>query len=398
MEKTPKVLTDAEVRAVREPIARASTLPPKCYVSREWYEKEVDAIFFREWVCVGRADQVPNSGDFFTLDVVGEPIVVNRNSKGEVRAHINSCRHRGTTVAQGKGNCTVFRCPYHSWIYSLDGDLVRTPGRHRPMDDVENFSKSDYGLVPVRLESWGGFLFINFDPNAAPLLTWLGDLPNKLKNYKLEEMVCTRQIEFEVHSNWKLPIENFLEPYHIETVHGKHLNSNYPIEFTFQESEGPYQATYGLNALSQLSTFPTIKGLDSKEREGVFHYWLVPNVKLTVGRTYMKFFLFFPQGPDKHRLVCCWCFPQSTVEREDFEATVGPAYYARGTTGQRDGDWVDEIIGEDNAVLDRCQQGLRSRFARSGRFSTSEALVQNVANYILDKVLGPDNDRVADGE
>ena len=372
--------------AVRKPAKQASTLHPSCYTSQDWYDKEMRAIFLREWVCVGRVEQISKAGDFFTVDVVGEPLILVRNENGEFKAHVNSCRHRGATVAQGHGNLRMFRCPYHSWMYTLDGKLTSTPGRDKPMTDVEHFCKDDYGLISVRVDSWGGFLFVNFDAGAQPLSTWLGDLPEFLNNYKLDEMICTRSITMEVKANWKLPIDNFLEGYHIHTVHTKHMKVDYPQKWTRLQSDGPYIGHYLENSVARIAKLPLLDSLTDHERDGVMHMWLVPNVKLSVASSYMKFFLIFPVGPTKHRLVASYCFPRATTEMTDFEEIVGPNYYGRGTIGKRDGDWVDEIILEDNEVLERVQVGLASRFAISGRFAASEGLVHTMANYVLDRV------------
>src|SRR3569833_2997681 len=195
MDKNHALLTETEIAGVREPVTRAYTLPPLCYHSQEWFDKEMNAVFLREWVCVGRVEQVANPGDYFTMTIVNEPIIVVRTERGEVRAHLNSCRHRGATIAEGCGNAQSFRCPYHSWLYGLDGELKATPGREKPMDDpIENFSKKDWGLNSVRCETWGGFIFVCFDAKAAPLRDWLGGFPELLKNYKLDEMVRTHHV------------------------------------------------------------------------------------------------------------------------------------------------------------------------------------------------------------
>ena len=379
--------TAQAIEAVRKPLTQASTLPPGCYTTEEWYEREIEAIWLREWVCVGRADQIPKPGDFFTIDVVGEPLLINRTERGEIRAHINSCRHRGSAIAKGCGNVKLFRCPYHSWLYRLDGSLSGTPGRDKPMSDVENFKHEDHGLIDVKAGTWGGFIYVNLDPNALPFSTWLGDMPEFFKNYKLDEMLCTRSVSMEVKSNWKLQVDNFLEGYHIHTVHAKHMSHDYPQEWTsMAESRGPYTGHYLKNSLSRIGQLPIIEGLTEHQKNGVFHVWMAPNVKLSVTNTYMKFFMILPDGPARHRLIAHWCFPRTTIELPQFEEVVGPNYYGRGTIGKINGEWVDEIIIEDNDVLEQMQIGLSSRYAPSGRYATTEAQVHIFANYILDRM------------
>jgi len=157
----------------RRPTLEASTLPGACYTAEAWYRAEVERIFLREWLLVGRAEQIPDPGDYMTEAIVGETVLLVRGRDALIRAFSPSCRHRGTKIVSGHGNCRAFVCPYHRWTYALDGELVGTPD----MDPPKNFDKSKYGLLPIRLEIWEGFLFVNFDERARPLRDHLGDLP-----------------------------------------------------------------------------------------------------------------------------------------------------------------------------------------------------------------------------
>ena len=172
------------------------------------------------WNFIGRADHIPNPGDYFALEMVGIPVIVVRDDAGRLRAFVNSCRHRGTVLVEGEGNCRAFKCPYHSWVYALDGELLGAP----EMQKTSNFDCAQYPLVPVRLESWAGFLFINFDPKAEPLASYLGDLPANLAGHTGSDLVCTRRKVYELNCNWKLFAENAKESYHIATVHRKTIN------------------------------------------------------------------------------------------------------------------------------------------------------------------------------
>src|SRR3989304_1935599 len=113
---------------VRLPAMEAETLPAWCYTSQDFYDREVDRIFMKVWNFIGRADRIPNAGDYFTLEFVGVPIIVVRDAMGGLRAFSNSCRHRGTLLVEGEGTCKAFKCPYHSWVYSLEGELLSGPG------------------------------------------------------------------------------------------------------------------------------------------------------------------------------------------------------------------------------------------------------------------------------
>ncbi len=156
-------------QAVRRPLLDAETLPPWCYTSPDFYRREVERIFMKVWNFVGSIDQIPNPGDYFTLDFVGVPLVILRDGHGKLRAFANSCRHRGSELLSGSGNCKLIVCPYHSWTYDLAGKLRGAP----EMEKTHGFDKQDYSLVPIKLDTWGGFLFINFDEKSGPLKDYL---------------------------------------------------------------------------------------------------------------------------------------------------------------------------------------------------------------------------------
>jgi phenylpropionate dioxygenase-like ring-hydroxylating dioxygenase large terminal subunit len=176
--------------AVRRPLLEAETLPPACYTSEEFFKREVETIFMREWNFIGRADYIAKSGDYYTVDFVGVPLLVMRGADGHVRAFVNSCRHRGAKVAQGEGNARkAIKCPYHGWVYGLDGELLGCAG----MKATKNFDPADFPLLSVKTALWGGFIFINFDAEGESLESFLGDITTVFESYHLENMVCTQR-------------------------------------------------------------------------------------------------------------------------------------------------------------------------------------------------------------
>jgi choline monooxygenase len=306
-------------------------------------------------------------------------VVVVQDRDGAIRAHSAVCRHRAAVVVEGEGNCKAFQCPYHNWTYSLEGNLISTPGRPHPMDDVQDFDVEQYGLHPIRVEMWGGFLFITFNPDAAPLMTWLGDLPERTRNYKLNDMRETRRLTCEVACNWKISTENDIEEYHGETVHKKHRNPLSPPAWRLEETGGPYEVLYGVRNLSiqNTSILSEVDGLSQQEREGTFWFWIHPNMALNLNPSFMLYRLHFPLGPRKTQAVTAHCFPASAI--------------TDGDPGERDPDFYrlrDEILAEDLAIFPSVQRGAGSRFQRPGRYSPREEGAHRMANYALDRVLG----------
>src|ERR1051325_11721266 len=145
------------------PLTHASNLPSDCYTSPEWYEREFTNVFCTAWLCAGRVEQIPNAGDYFTTTVAGEHIAVLRGSDGNLHAVVPICRHRGALMLDGTGNCRTISCPYHGWTYRPSGELIGVGGRHQPMRDIVGFDKEANGLVTLRIETWAGFVFVNFN-------------------------------------------------------------------------------------------------------------------------------------------------------------------------------------------------------------------------------------------
>ena len=369
---------------VRLPLDRAETLPPWCYTSEEFYRREVETIFMKEWNFLGRVERIPNPGDYFTVDYVGVPLVIVRDKEGRVRAFANTCQHRGSAIVDGEGKCKVFVCPYHGWTYGLDGKLRNVSG----MEEAENFDKSEIGLKPVRLETWGGFIFVNLDEDAGDLSTFMGDLPDQMNSYGCENLVTTRRWQYDLACNWKIFFENAMEEYHIPMVHNKSI-SLLEVGHGLIETKGNWDAirekhagTRALLQEDQDKAFPHISTLDGPAAEGSHYIGIYPSTTLCATKDTLWWLELHPQGPHRTTLIVGTCFPKETVSRPDFEEKV-KYYYKR---------WEQSVV-EDNVISEIQHRGLNSPFAHSGRLSHLEPVVHILANWVLDRVL--DNRKTA---
>ena len=164
--RTPAPLSPDDIARIRAPFRGARLLPGQAYHDEDIFAWEQEEIFFRDWLAVGRAEEVPEPGSFLVRDVLGESVLLVRGRDDEVRAFYNVCRHRGTAVEEREcGKAVRFQCPYHAWIYDLDGSLVRA----KHTDDLDDFSLDTYGLAPIRCQTWQGFLFLCFaDESVTP--------------------------------------------------------------------------------------------------------------------------------------------------------------------------------------------------------------------------------------
>ena len=368
----------------RKPIEHASPLPPEVYFSQEWYDREVEMIFRKSWLVATREDEIPNPGDYVRIDIVDEPLMLVRGDDGTVRALSASCRHRGSELLAGRGNCKKISCPYHAWTYALDGRLLAAPS----MNDAEGFDKADYQLPSIRCESWAGFVFINFDANALPLLQSLGGLVDRLADYRMEEMVVTKKWENYFNANWKIWVENSREGYHVRTVHKPSLDRFYPGAVRTKFSAGGEPMVWAINSSDNENglyvprghTLPFVDGLSPEDNESthfIIHY---PHLLLNVPPDRITFHQYFPEGPEWTRITSWCCFPKSTVDRPDFEVEAAEKYYPS----------MDLFLEEDKGVCELVHRGIRGRLANVSRYSPSEErTVHEFANYVLDRVIGP---------
>jgi phenylpropionate dioxygenase-like ring-hydroxylating dioxygenase large terminal subunit len=379
---TPQNIFDPKhYEGVRKPLLEAETMPAFTYTSPDFYQREVERIWRKTWNFIGSADQIRNNGDYFTLNFAGVPTIVLRDHDSKIRAFANTCRHRGSELLEGKGNCKLIVCPYHSWTYDLSGNLRGTP----EMDKTLNFNKADYGLIPIAIDTWGNFLFINFDKSPEPLKKHLGDLPEKLAPYRLENMALARRKAFEMDCNWKLFVENAKESYHIGTVHRATINqyaSAKAAGYWVEKATGDYVVTFAqhegsMALLKGAKGFPTIESLEGRrEAGGTYAPLIYPSTYLACTIDCAWYLEMHPISACKTYMVHGALFPRDRLDRPDFEE-VAKNYYRR---------W-DVTIEEDILASVRQQRGMETPFAPSGRFSHREPLVHEIDNWILDRVI-----------
>ncbi len=198
-------------------LADNRTLPWSWYSDPAVLTLEQERIFGRSWQYAGRADQLAEAGSFLATRAGNLPIVVVRDRTRDLRGYVNVCRHRGSVICVGEGRRETLQCPYHAWTYGLDGTLLNAPRSDRE----PGFDPSELGLVPIRVEAWGPFVFANPDTEASPLVDVLGELPDLLRadGLDIETLVFSRRTESEYDANWKVCTENFLECYHCAVAH-----------------------------------------------------------------------------------------------------------------------------------------------------------------------------------
>lgn len=190
-------------------------IPVERYISQDYFDAEVEKMWRKTWQIACRAEELAEPGDYVVYDIVDDSILLTRTNAGEIKAYVNACLHRGTALCEGKGNTRAFRCPFHGFTWTLDGVLRWVPAQW----DFPHLNKQDFKLPEVKVDSWGGFIFINLDPDAAPLSDYLEVLPAHLDGEDLARRYKAAHVSQVVPCNWKVLQEAFIEGYHVSETH-----------------------------------------------------------------------------------------------------------------------------------------------------------------------------------
>jgi phenylpropionate dioxygenase-like ring-hydroxylating dioxygenase large terminal subunit len=360
-------------------------LAPACYVSEAFYALEVERIFRKDWLCVGRADEIPEPGDYMSLDLLGEPLVVVRGGDRLVRVMSRVCRHRGMPVVAGSGRARTLVCPYHAWTYGLDGRLLGAP----EMERTPCFDPATCRLPGLRTEIWEGFVFVSFDAEAVPLAPTLAGLAPVVRNHGLASLQTVRSIPFDMDCgwNWKLMCENFMEPYHHIGTHRKSLEPTVPARLAVTpDSDGPfsvvhmrYRAADGAVAGDGwgVPSLPPNERLTDEERGRVTLVHVYPLGLITLFVDHAEFYRTLPEGPGRVRLEKLICVSPAARSAPGFEA--GIEQIVQGFLPIRD---------EDVAICRGVQAGLASRLAEPGRLCHLEKPIWEFARWVDARVRG----------
>ncbi len=349
-------------------VANARTLHPDLYVSPEVLQVEKEQLFMREWLAVGRAERIPNAGDWFTVDIMEEPIIVVRDKEGVVRSMSAVCQHRAMQVCEGEGNSSTFKCPYHHWIYGQDGRLLGSPA----MERTDDFDKADFGLPPLAVEEWQGFIFVNFDLDAAPLAPTLERYTPFLTNFDLVNAVCPGTFTLEnLPWNWKVMFENFNDGYHANRLHQFVQDfcpsdmSGFPVPWDDDSNVVFRTAGYthidgGFNATHRviMEVFPD---LTEEERMRSTFALIPPVLCLGTAPDQCFFFLIRPTGPETIDVEIGYIFHPSALD--------DPLFNEKLTLSDAG---VQVFVEQDQDATTKVQKGLRSRYAPRGRYSWQE--------------------------
>lgn len=386
-------LLDVLAERASRPPEEARALPAALYTSQALYELEIERIWRRSWIHVGRVEELANAGDYIKKDIAGEPIVVTRGRDGEIRALSRVCKHRFMDILEGadkKGCAESFACPYHQWTYSSDGTLQSASF----MGESALFQreKDAIALTRFRVETWQGFVFVNLDPDAAPLSHTMDPVAANLGNYNLGQWRLVDRIEWgEVQANWKLVVDNGREAYHHIGTHLESLQPMWPahmVDFEPLETSDFFlarmfispEAADGQEDGHYLSPaiLPPAPGLTAFERSHTVVAGIYPGFILVPGPDVTLTLSFVPTGLKSHYLEIDLHAHQSALDDPDLAEKVAEVR-----------EWITQVNGEDAAAQVAVQNMLTSSRleADGGPLSHLEQAVRTFQRYLAKRLV-----------
>jgi Rieske 2Fe-2S family protein len=382
----------AAIEKTRTNLNEARHLPGFYYTSEEIFQREIDSIFMREWLCVGRVEEFEKPGDYHAMRIVGEPLVVCRGTDGELRAFRNLCQHRGVEVAVGQGNSKRFTCRYHAWSYATDGRLTGAPHNQ----NVSDFDFKSCRLPLIHIDTWGGYVFVNFDPDCRPLNACLDD--DGVRHFagflQPENTRTSDKFEFEVPCNWKFVPENLMDMYHVGVIHKTSFGAHFPVEdFRFNLTGHGYNAVYEAltmapNGVTLFEPMPWLAGKVTDKFACTT--WVRPTMNIFGRHDLIQPWVATPIDVNRTHITIYTQLPKAFFDTPGF-AEKNKIY----------ADFIRLVATEDEAMLESLQTGVRSKGFKPGPTVKLERAIHHLLNYYLDALLAEDEHaravRIKDG-
>jgi len=358
-------------------LGEATTLPADAYTDETVYDREVERLFRGQWLCAGRVDQVPAPGDYLSLDLLGEHLVVTHGLEGEIRVLSRICRHRAAEIVSGSGNGRSFQCPYHLWTYGLDGALVGAPH----MDDVPAFDPARCALPQIRSEIWEGWVFVNLDGAADPLGEALAPMSEMFAEYEMGALVAEETAVFDSPFNWKVLVDNFMEAYHHIATHRDTLEPIFPGALSHvPDNAGPYSVLvmppkaedHGDPPLPERS----IPGLSPEQQPGIVAAVVYPFHLFAPAGDTVAWYQLLPEAVDRFTLRIYLLMPKALRDASSDPETRAPMHGLLRTIHEQD-------IGACEAVM----AGLRTSDFDRGPLARLEKAIWEFNQWWCERML-----------
>jgi phenylpropionate dioxygenase-like ring-hydroxylating dioxygenase large terminal subunit len=364
------------LETARKPFENATAMPPGVYNSDVFLARELQHVFSKEWICVGRGDALKNPGDYITYELAGQPITILRHRDATLRAMSNVCLHRMSTLLQGKGNTRSIVCPYHAWTYNLDGKLRAAPF----MTETTGFCTSDYTLPRIRCCEWLGWIYVTLNADVAEVATTLAPLAEMIAPYESENYVELFREEHVWDTNWKVLAENFMESYHLPVCHSKTVGPHSKLK----EMEcPPGLAAFNYHWITKDASLflgnahPDNTRLQGHWRRTTALLAIYPSHLITLTPGYFWYLSLHPKAPGKVHMIFGGGFAP------EFAADPKVDEYVTALK-----TLLDEVNVEDRACTEKVYRGLNASLAKPGHLSYLERPIYDFMQYMAERTAG----------
>ena len=363
---------------VSVPFEQARAMPTSVYTSPDFLKRELKDIFSKDWFCVGRASSLKNPGDYLTLDLAEQPIMVLRDREGQLKAMSNVCLHRMSTLLEGRGKIRSIVCPYHAWTYNLDGSLRGAPA----MTQNSGFCKEHYKLPQVRCEEWLGWVFITLNPDAKSTSEAFAKIEELVDDY---DMTSYTETFYETHlwdTNWKILAENFMESYHLPVCHAGTIGGLSKLEEMIcppGEDAFNYHTILKDESLKIAMAHPNNKRLKGDRRRTTFLLAIYPSLLITLTPGYFWYLTLQPNGVGQVKIGFGGGMSEDYVNDPDAQA-----HFTELKT------LLDEVNVEDKGCTEKVFRGLSSQAAKPGHLSHLERPNYDFACYLNSRMQNAD--------
>lgn len=351
-------------RVLAPTLGASRTLPAEAYLSEDVLRWEVEHFFGAGWVCAGRADDLASPGDQKAVRIGDQGILIVRDEGGRLNAFANTCRHRGHELLEPGVtiNLRAIKCPYHAWVYGLDGTLNGAPR----FGDVPGFDKAEYPLIAARVAEWHGWVFVNASGDAPGLDEYVGNLNELIAPWELDRMFVGASHDYVIHANWKTITENYHECYHCPSIHPAlcavtptDSGENFSHEGMWVGGSMELKDFAETMSITGESGGVHIRGLSDRQAREVYYFGLFPNLLISLHPDYVMAHRFEPLGPTETKVECQWLFPREAKERVDFSPDYASEFW-------------DITNREDWLACESVTRGLASSGFRQGPFAWGE--------------------------
>lgn len=351
----------------------ARTLPPSVYTSAAFQDLENRNLFAKEWICIGREEEIPNHGDFVTLEIVGQPVMVMRQKDQSIRAFANSCLHRcSKLLSESRGNKRRFVCPYHAWTYDAAGQLLKAPY----MDKTPGFSTNGKRLPELKVDLWEGFIYVSLDPDIAYRISErLGGLTEVYGRYRMADYITFVHDDEIWQTNWKIAVENFIEGYHLFRIHSKSFEPISPTAWQIPHP-GHDAFTYSTSKIKPESGFciapETNTHLEGEWRHTGSVACVFPAHLIQITGDFLWYMSLQPEGTGRvHVRRGLAIAPERLAMEDDHEK-----FFAEMKTT------FDDVNVEDKVAVEAVYAGARNWMAGQSPMSVHETTLHDFGRYL----------------